>query len=173
MRSDEDLMTAIASGDEAALATLIDRYAARVHAYLLRHSGNREDADDLLQETWVRVARSAKSFDTARRFRSWIYGIATNLARDLFRRKMTKERALRTLAVSPPATPGADPVDHGELRERIARLPENMRAVLLLRYFEGMNEAEMAESLEIPRGTVKSRLHAALRELRGAYGVSK
>jgi RNA polymerase sigma-70 factor (ECF subfamily) len=64
-------------------------------------------------------------------------------------------------------------VDRGELRERIAQLPENMRAVLLLRYFEGMNEAEMADALEIPRGTVKSRLHAALRELRGRYGVSK
>jgi RNA polymerase sigma-70 factor (ECF subfamily) len=48
-----------------------------------------------------------------------------------------------------------------------------MRAVLLLRYYEGMSEAEMAEALEIPRGTVKSRLHAALRELRGAYGVSR
>ena len=171
MRSDEDLMTAVARGDEAALAALIDRYATRVHAYLLRHSGNREDADDLLQETWVRIARSAKSFDSARRFRSWIFGIATNLARDLFRRRTTKERALRTLAMSPPVAPAADSADRDELRARIAQLPENMRAVLLLRYFEGMNEAEMADVLEIPRGTVKSRLHAALRELRGEYGV--
>ncbi len=173
MRSDEDLMAAVASGDETALIALIDRYAASMHAYLLRHSGSREDADDLLQETWVRVARSAKSFDTARRFRSWIYGIATNLARDLFRRRVTKERALRTLATNPPATAGADSADRGELRARIAELPENMRAVLLLRYYEGMSEAEMAEALEIPRGTVKSRLHAALRELRGGYGVSR
>jgi RNA polymerase sigma-70 factor (ECF subfamily) len=172
MRSDEDLMAAVASGDETALTALIDRYAASMHAYLLRHSGSREDADDLLQETWVRVARSAKSFDTARRFRSWIYGIATNLARDLFRRRVTKERALRTLATNPPATASADSADRGELRARIAELPENMRAVLLLRYYEGMSEAEMAEALEIPRGTVKSRLHAALRELRGGYGVS-
>ncbi len=173
MRSDEDLMAAVASGDETALTALIDRYAANVHAYLLRHCGNREDADDLLQETWVRVARSARSFDTARRFRSWIYGIATNLARDLFRRRMTRERALRDLSTHPPEEPGADSVDRGELRERIAELPENMRAVLLLRYYEGMSEAEMAEALEIPRGTVKSRLHAALRRLRGKYGVSE
>ena len=173
MRSDEDLMAAVASGDESALTALIDRYAARVHAYLLRHSNSREDADDLLQETWVRVARSAKSFDTARRFRSWIYGIATNLARDLFRRRMTRERALRTLAMNPPAASGADSADRGELRGRIAELPENMRAVLLLRYYEGMSEAEMAEVLNVPRGTVKSRLHAALRRLRGGYGVSK
>jgi len=173
MRSDEDLMAAVASGDEAALAALIDRYAASVHAYLLRHSGNRDDADDLLQETWVRVARSAKSFDTARRFRSWIYGIASNLARDLFRRRVTRERTLRDLASHPPAAPGADPVDRSKLRERIAELPENKRAVLLLRYFEGMSEAEMAETLGIPRGTVKSRLHAALCELRGGYGDAK
>jgi RNA polymerase sigma-70 factor (ECF subfamily) len=173
MRSDEDLMTAVASGDETALAALIDRYAASVHAYLLRHSGNRDDADDLLQETWVRVARSAKRFDTARRFRSWLYGIATNLARDLFRRRMTRERALRDLAAHPPAASSANSVECGELRERIAELPENMRAVLLLRYYEGMSEAEMAEILDIPRGTIKSRLHAALRRLRGGYGVSK
>ena len=173
MRSDEDLMAAVASGDETALATLIDRYAASVHAYLLRHSGNREDADDLLQETWVRVARAARSFDTARRFRGWIYGIATNLARDLFRRRMTRERALRDLAAHPPAASGADSVDRSELREHIARLPENMRAVLLLRYYEGMSEAEMADTLDVPRGTVKSRLHAALRRLRGGYGVSE
>ena len=166
-------MEAVASGDEGALTTLIDRYAASVHAYLLRHSGSREDADDLLQETWVRVARSARSFDTARRFRSWIYGIATNLTRDLFRRRMTRERALRDLATQPSASPRADSVDRGELREHIAELPENMRAVLLLRYYEGMSEAEMAEVLDIPRGTVKSRLHAALRKLRGGYGVSE
>lgn len=165
-------MAAVASGDEAALTALIDRYSDRVHAYLLRHSGNREDADDLLQETWVRIARSAKSFDTARRFRSWIYGIASNLARDLFRRRMTKERALHELSTHPPAASGADSIDRGELREQIAELPENMRAVLLLRYYEGFSEAEMAEVLDVPRGTVKSRLHAALRRLRGEYGVS-
>ena len=166
-------MAAVASGDETALAVLIDRYAASVHAYLLRHSGSSDDAEDLLQETWVRVARSAKSFDTARRFRSWIYGIATNLVRDLFRRRMTRERALRDLATRPPAASGADSVDRSELRARVAELPENMRAVVLLRYYEGMSEAEMVEVLEIPSGTVKSRLHAALRKLRGGYGVTK
>ena len=172
MRSDEDLMAAVASGDETALTALIDRYAASVHAYLLRHSNSREDADDLLQETWVRVARSARSFDTTRRFRSWIYGIATNLARDRFRRQVTRERALRELSAHSPATPGTDAVDRSELREHIAELPENMRAVLLLRYYEGMSETEMAEVLNVPRGTIKSRLHASLRRLRGGYGVS-
>jgi len=169
-------MAAVAAGDEAALALLIDRYADRVHAYLVRHSGNRDDADDLLQETWVRVARSAKSFDTARRFRSWIYGIATNLARDLFRRRTTKQIALRAIAQTSARDPGPDRVEDlvagRELRDRISELPEAMRAVVLLRYYEGMSEAEMAEALEVPSGTIKSRLNAALRKLRGVYGVS-
>ncbi len=80
---------------------------------------------------------------------------------------------MRDLATHPPAASGADPVDRRELREHIAELPENLRAVLLLRYYEGMSEAEMAEVLNVPRGTVKSRLHAALRRLRGEYGVSE
>jgi RNA polymerase sigma-70 factor (ECF subfamily) len=176
MRSDEDLMAAVAGGDESALALLIDRYADRVHAYLFRHSGNLEDADDLLQEAWVRVARSAKTFDPTRRFRSWLYGIATNLARDLFRRRTAKQAALRKLAITPPRAAGSDRADafveRRELRERIAELPEAMREVVLLRYYEGMSEAEMADALEVPSGTVKSRLNAALRKLRGAYGVS-
>lgn len=170
MHSDEELMRAVAGGDEVALTALIDRHSARVHAYLMRYGGNRADADDLLQETWVRVARAARSFDAARCFRNWLYGIATHLARDQFRRRSAKERALRALAAQPSAHAQADAVERAELHARIAELPGSMRALLQLRYFESMGEAEMAEVLGIPRGTVKSRLHAALRELRGRYG---
>ncbi len=164
-------MTAVARGDETALAMLVGRHAPQLRAYLHRHSGNSEDADDLLQETWVRVARSAQRFDPTRRFRSWLYGIATNLARDLFRRRGTRERALRELAMQPRVEPEIGPIDRSKLHERISRLPERTRSVLILRYFEGMNEIEMAEILKVPRGTVKSRLHAALCELRREYEV--
>ncbi len=164
-------MSAVAGGDEAALAVLVSRHAPQLRAYLHRHSGSSEDADDLLQETWVRVARSARRFDPTRRFRSWLYGIATNLARDLFRRRGAREGALRELAMRPQLEPEVGPIDRRKLHERISRLPERMKAVLILRYFEGMNESEMAETLEIPRGTVKSRLHAALCELRREYEV--
>ncbi len=172
MHSDEELMVAVARGDEAALTTLVGRHAPKLHAYLLRQSGSAADADDLLQETWVRVARSAGRFDPARRFRSWLYGIATNLTRDLFRRRGTRDGALRQLAAQPRPEPDLGAVDRSALHGRIARLPEHMRAVLLLRYYEGMSEAEMAEALEIPRGTVKSRLHAALCALRSEYEVT-
>jgi RNA polymerase sigma-70 factor (ECF subfamily) len=169
MHSDEELMSAVARGNEAALGTLVGRHSARLRAYLQRITSNREDADDLLQESWVRVARAAQRYDAKRRFRSWLYGIATNLARDLFRRRRARERALSELALQPRAEPEVGPIDRGKLHDRIARLPENRRAVLHLRYFEGLNESEMAEVLGIPKGTVKSRLHAAMRELRSEY----
>ena len=167
-------MKRVAEGDGEALASLVERHSARVHAYLTRYTRSREDADDLLQETWIRIARSARRFDPARRFRTWLYGIATNLGRDLFRRRATRERALldANAQAGSSAPPEASIAEGSELRERIAALPDRMREVVLLRYFEGMNEAEMAAALGIARGTVKSRLHAALGGLRAGYGVT-
>ena len=172
MESDEELMNRVAVGDGEALASLLERHSARVHGYLLRYTRSSADADDLLQETWVRVARFARRFDAARRFRTWLYGIATNLARDWLRRNRTRESGLlgvRTEALlASPAEAG--PGERHELRTRVDGLPERMREVVLLRYFAGMNEAEMAASLGIARGTVKSRLHTALKNLRDGYG---
>ena len=170
MASDEELMRAVGQGDEHALASLVERYAARIHAFLTRVTGDRDDADDLLQDTWMRVARGARGFDTARLVRPWLYGIAANLARDLHRRRAVRLRAVQQGNVgSGEAAPAFRPVDRLDLRERLARLPERLREVLVMRYFDGLDEAEMAEALGIPRGTVKSRLHGAIRELRQGW----
>lgn len=168
-------MKRVALGDGEALTRLMERHSARVHAYLVRTTRSREDADDLLQETWIRVARFARRFDPARRFRTWLYGIATNLGRDFFRHRGRRERGLREASshAAAPAAPEASIVERSELRERIAGLPIRMREVVLLRYFEGMNEAEMSAALGIARGTVKSRLHAAVGRLRDVYGVTR
>jgi RNA polymerase sigma-70 factor (ECF subfamily) len=170
MESDEELMQAVARGDERALGNLVERYAVRIHAFLTRVVGNRDDADDLLQDTWMRVARGARGFDATRRVRPWIYGIATNLARDLHRRRAVRVRALRegTLEASQ-AQSSPRPIEQIDMRARLARLPERLREVLVMRYFDGLDEAEMADALGIPRGTVKSRLHGALRALREGW----
>ncbi len=160
-------MEAVARGDEQALGALIERHAAALHALLLRQTGNRADADDLLQDTWIRVARGARGFDRGRRFKPWVYGIASNLARDLFRRREVRRRARLAPPEPPPAPPR--PVERLDLRARLARLPERLREVLVLRYYHDLGEAEMAEALGVPRGTVKSRLHGAIRELRRGY----
>lgn len=159
-------MGAVARGDERALASLIERYAARIHAHLCRMTGDRDDADDLLQETWVRVARGARGFDATRRVRPWLYGIASNLATDLHRRRQVRARA----GLAEPARPEARPLERIDLRQRLARLPARLREVLLLRYYDDLSEAEMAEALGVPRGTVKSRLHGAIRELKRGWG---
>ena len=160
-------MEAVARGDERALASLIERYAARIHAHLRRMTGDRDDADDLLQDTWVRVARGARRFDAGRRVRPWLYGIASNLARDLHRRRQVRTRA--ALAERTPEGP-SPPFERIDLRERLARLPDRLREVVLLRYYGDLDEAEMAAALGVPRGTVKSRLHGAIRELKRGFG---
>jgi RNA polymerase sigma-70 factor (ECF subfamily) len=167
MEADEELMRAVALGDERALGVLVDRHAPRIHAFLVRLVDDASDADDLVQETWLRVARGAGSFDPARRFRPWLYGVAANLARDLQRRRRVRARPLEP---GPTATTPSDPSVALDLRARLGELPTRLREVVLLRYFEDMSEAEMSRALRVPPGTVKSRLHAALRKLRQSYG---
>lgn len=164
-------MEAVARGDEAALATLVDRHGVPLHAYLSRLTGDAVEAEDLAQESWVRIARGAAGFDRRRRFRSWAYGIATNVARDRYRRQRARggpHRALpETLAV--PSGEGQR-LARLDLRGRLAELPERLRQTLLLRYFGGLTEPEIADALGIARGTVKSRLHSAVDALRRSLG---
>jgi RNA polymerase sigma-70 factor (ECF subfamily) len=170
MESDEELMAAIARGDERALAALIERHAGRLHGFLARLAGDRDDADDLLQDTWVRVARGARSFDPNRKVRPWLFGIAANLARDLHRRRSVRRRAaLDGSTAAATGQPVFRPLERIDLRDRVLRLPARLREVLLLRFYEGLDEAEMAEALGVPKGTVKSRLHGAIRELRRGW----
>jgi RNA polymerase sigma-70 factor (ECF subfamily) len=166
MESDEALMVAVARGDERALLQLVDRHAGRIHRFLARMSADAAEAEDLLQETWIRIVRSADSFDPSRRFQPWAFRIAGNLARDYHRRRLVRNRG-----PEPASTRASqlDPLERMDLRARIAALPERLREVLVLRYYEGMSEVEMAEALAIPRGTVKSRLHHAMRGLRRGY----
>lgn len=168
MESDEELMASVARGDERALSTLVERYAGRMHAHLVRMTGSGEDAEDLLQETWLRVARAARGFEHGRSVRPWLFGIASNLARDLYRRRAVRRRlASEARSECQPSAPR--PLESLELRDRVGRLPDRLREVLWLRYYEDLSEAEMAEALGIPRGTVKSRLHGAIRELKRGW----
>lgn len=164
-------MTAVARGDERALGSLVDRHAARVHAHLARLTGSGDDADDLLQETWVRVARGARTYEAGRAVRPWLFGIATNLAHDLRRRRAA---GVRAAAEAAQRQRDADllrprPLERMALRDRLGRLPDRFREVLWLRYYQDLSEAEMAEALGVPRGTVKSRLHGAIRELKRGW----
>jgi RNA polymerase sigma-70 factor, ECF subfamily len=163
MRADEELMAAVARGDPQALAELIRRWETPLHGFIARHTGGR-DADDLFQETWLKVVRAARRFDPRRRFSTWLFQIAVNTCRDWHRQRPPEP-------VEPPdeAAPDADPAEHAaaalDVRRLLAVLPEEQRAVVVLRYYHDLPEAEVADILGCPRGTVKSRLHHALARL--------
>ena len=175
-RSDEQLMTAVMAGDQAALAALVTRHHAPLLGYLYRLvGGDRQLSEDLVQETLLHVLRQ-RTYQAARPFKPWLYTIATNLARDYFKsaavrqcwREGDSEEALLHLYDSAP-----DPEEHAlaaeqgsEVRAALAQLREEYRVVLLLRFYQGFSLQEIAETLHIPLGTVKSRLSVGVHRLR-------
>jgi RNA polymerase sigma-70 factor, ECF subfamily len=167
MERDEELAGRIAAGDEAALAELLRRYERPLSHFLFRQTGGR-DVEDLYQETWLRIVRSAARFDRTKRFSTWLFQIAVNLCRDWHRRN-----------VAMPAIEAADAVSSSEVRRveagmdaarLLAFLPEPQREVLILRYYHDLPESEIAEILGCPKGTVKSRMHNAVARLSAIVG---
>jgi len=148
----------------------LERYQAPLYGFLRRRVGDAW-ADDLFQESWLRVSRSRQRFDPRRRFSTWLFQIANNLCRDRWRREAVERRTLEGVRREAREAPlEADAAGALSLRQematRIAALPERLREVLVLRYYQELSEKEAAQVLGIPRGTVKSRLHAALGALR-------
>jgi RNA polymerase sigma-70 factor (ECF subfamily) len=171
--TDEELMQAVAIGDRAALAELCARHERPLHGFLVRAAGE-ADADDLFQDTWLRVVRAARTFDPRRRFTTWLYQIALNLSRDRHRRSRTEPVAPEVLDAAASAardpSPGAALDARIDVRALLDALPEPQRDVVLLRLLHDATEEETAEILGCPRGTVKSRLHHALLRLGALAG---
>jgi RNA polymerase sigma-70 factor (ECF subfamily) len=164
MATDEELIAGIACGDQTALAELCRRHERPLFHFLHRHTGGR-DVDDLYQETWLRVVRAAPRFDPSRRFTTWLYQIAVNLCRDRHRRLRTEPEPLGDEPVATGAGTMAVTEAALDLRRLLAALSEAQRSAVLLRYYHDLSEAEVADVLGCPRGTVKSRLHQAMARL--------
>jgi RNA polymerase sigma-70 factor (ECF subfamily) len=177
-RSDAELLRDHLAGDPDAFDRLMSRYADELFGFVLRFVNNAAVAEDLVQEAFVQVHLSAATFDERRAFKPWIYTIAANKARDYLRSRGRRQMqsldstgasddgpsVADSLEANVPAA--ADELDADEQRERVralvAGMPEHLRTVLLLGYFQQLPYAEIAEILQIPVGTVKSRLHAAV-----------
>jgi len=158
-------MQAVATGDESALRELCARWERPLYGFLHRAGGG-ADVDDLYQETWLRVVRAARRFDPARRFSTWLFQIALNLCRDLHRKALpqpAEPALLEEVAASPPQDRSVEAAL--DARRLLDALPEAQREVVVLRVLQDASEAEAAEILGCPRGTVKSRLHHALARL--------
>ena len=162
MPTDESLIAAVARGDDAALAELTRRWERPLFQFIHRHTGG-QDVDDLYQDTWLRVVRAAPRFDPARRFSTWLFQIALNLCRDHHRRPPPEP--VDPADADAMASGDASPDAAIDARRLLAALPEPQRSAVILRYYHDLAEDEIAEILGCPRGTVKSRLHHALRRL--------
>lgn len=187
-RTDEELVSDYRSGDAAAFEELIRRHHDDLMRFLVRLVGNRAVAEDAFQETFLQVHLSAETFDTARRFKPWLFTIAANKGRDSLRRNARRRALDLSAPIGGPRSgtdggdgPGArtyvdlmeihipspgsamDDEERSRLVQRaVDELPWSLREILLLAYFQRMSYNQIAEALEIPLGTVKSRLHAAV-----------
>lgn len=173
--SDEVLAQALSRGDQSALAPLVERYHARLFGFLYRLSGgDRTLTEDWVQETFVRLLRAIRQYEYPRPFKPYLFAIAANLARDHFKsaaaRRTAQTVATDEFAAIPDDAPPAEAhMLAVQTADRVAAalgsLPDHQRAVIILRYYEEWSLAEIAGALEIPVGTVKSRISLGLKRL--------
>jgi len=159
MATDEELAGRLARGDETALRELLRRYEGPLSSFIYRQTGGHE-VEDIFQETWWRVVRHSARFDPTRRFSTWLFQIAVNLCRDWHRRVASGTQELGDDLVAPDTRPHSEAA--ADVARLLGRLPQPQREVMVLRYYHDFSEAQTAEILGCPRGTVKSRLHHAL-----------
>lgn len=173
MTTDEDLFREWQGGAAGALEALAGRYHAPLLAHLYRLTGDRQLAEDLVQETFLRLVRDAHTYRYPRPFAPWLYTIARNLARNAWqnayrRRVVLGEGAPDARADSPDPAAWLERLEgHEELRRAVAELTFEQREVLSLRFGQELPVGEVAAALGLPPGTVKSRTFNALRRLRG------
>jgi RNA polymerase sigma-70 factor (ECF subfamily) len=169
-QADAALVKAVAEGDRKALAQLYQRFAPSLLAVALRILGERREAEDLLHDVFLEVWRQAAQFDPARgTVRAWL--LMRMRSRSLDRRKSAGFSRVVSLEDQDDvrATAGEDDAlapDRSAVRRALGELPEDQRVVLELGYFEGLSSTEIAARINVPVGTVKSRVAAALAKLR-------
>lgn len=170
---EKELAGRIRRGDPGAFDAFFDRYAPRLVGYLARMVGDEAAAEDLFQETMIRVYRNIGGYREKGAFRSWVYRIATNAALSEIRHRRLAPQTVEPAILHSVKAEGPSPLDEVEKKERLERLrsgigalPEEHRAVLLLRVQGEMDIRDIARTLGIPEGTVKSRMHHAVRKLR-------
>lgn len=167
--TDIDLLRGAAAGDGAAFHTLVDRHATGLYRLARSLSATEQDAEDVLQETLMAALRGAASFDGRASVKTWLARILMRQAARAWNRERRSRAALPLDTCEPPARGGgvAVAVDRKiDLAAVLAQLPEDHRQVLVLREVEQLSYADIARVLNVPIGTVDSRLHRARREMR-------
>lgn len=168
------LIDAVKAGDAAAFDQLVGRHMRHAFAVAYRLLGQRQDAEDVVQEGFMAALLKIDTFERGRPFAPWLLRIVANRALNL-----RKARALRHVEEIPAntASRGGSPLDvaeqselHRELARALASLPDQQRSIVTLFELDGFRGPEIAEMLEMPEGTVRWHLHQARRTLRAALG---
>jgi RNA polymerase sigma-70 factor (ECF subfamily) len=172
---DAELIRAYQNGEAEAFAALVRKYERPLFTFLLRLVGNRQSAEDLFQDTFLRVLRALPEYQEDGRFSGWLFGIANNLAVDLQRRRRVQRRYFLdddealTAAIDYHSAADAE-VERAEVMRlaeaALRQLPEKQRQVFLLRQYGDLSFKEIAELLGEPRNTVLSHMHYAVTKLR-------
>jgi len=178
--TDSELLVRYMAGDEDVFKELVNRYKNPLYAFLKRFLNRQDLVEDVFQETFLQLYTSKESFDTSRPLRPWLFTIAANKAKDALR-KMQRHASMELGVVADASDISIDDVVNlltsykitpdeevskdetaRRVRKIIADMPEKLRGILILAYFEQFSYKQMAEILSIPIGTVKSRLHTAV-----------
>jgi len=174
LSADEDLISLAASGDAQAFATLYDRHARSAYSLAYRMMGEKQAAEDLLQDAFLKVWRSAEGYRAERgSVRTWILSIAHNRAIDQLRSMASRRRTQQKVEAEAPRSQPSEAFSEtwrnsqGEqVREALGTLPAEQLKVLELAYFSGYTHLEISELLGVPLGTVKGRMRLGLKKIR-------
>jgi len=171
--TDVELLQAVAHGDEDALAHIYDRYRVVLFGLLVRILNSREEAEDVLQEVFLQVWRRAADFDEKRgRPFTWLVTLARSRAIDRLRTLASRERVAQAGAreeseqVSDAASDAIRAEQRSLVTNALAQLPDEQKRALMLAYFDGLTQSEIAKRLGAPLGTVKTRMRAGMTKLR-------
>ncbi len=169
---EQHIVKLLEDGDKAAINLLYEYYADSLHGVILKITKNEEIAQDALQESFVKIWKNSKRYDSSKaKLFTWLYRIARNTAIDKlrsFNNRFEKEIQIdnSNVYILPTQNLNRDVLD---LRDHVGRLDNKYQIVLNALFFEGLTQQEASEELEIPLGTIKSRLKIGLRELKKVY----
>lgn len=171
-RSDDELVRRAQDGDRGAVNDLLARHYDRLYAVCRRVAGNDADAADGCQEALLAIVRGLPRFDGRSSFKTWSYRVATNACLDEMRRRNRRPVAVDEVPEPTSDHPAMDDqlADRITIDEAVAHLPEEFRAPVVLRDLAGLDYADIAESLQIPPGTVRSRIARGRRQLSEILG---
>ena len=175
--ADEDLISLVAQGDPDAFATLYDRHSRPAYSLAYRMMGERQTAEDLVQDAFLKVWRSATSYRAERgSVRTWLLSIVHNRGIDQLRSVASRRRTQEKIEASAPKSQPSEAFaqswrnsQRDQVREALKTLPKEQLKILELAYFSGYTHVEIAELVDVPLGTVKGRMRLGLKKIRDYF----